>query len=239
VLGVLKTHPETVKTLFISSNRTDPRMGEIIAIANQFGISVQATGAESLERLAKGAKHQGIIAHCTAEQRPQTELADLLARAKKPILLLILDGIQDPHNLGACVRTANAAGVTAVIAPKDRAAPLNATARNVACGAAEYTPYITVTNLARTLQELKDAGVWIIGTSDDAQQSLFATDLTGPIALVLGAEEKGLRQLTRTHCDYLVQIPMLGDMSSLNVSVATGVVLFEAVRQRQVGSHHV
>lgn len=156
-----------------------------------------------------------------------------LARGNKDIFLLILDGVQDPHNLGACMRTANAAGVHAVIAPKDRAVPLTETARQVACGAAEHTPFVQVTNLARFLKNLQDAGVWLVGTADGVTQSIYQTDLKGPIALVLGAEGKGIRRLTAESCDFLVRIPMFGKVDCLNVSVATGVCLFEAVRQRQ------
>ena len=166
---------------------------------------------------------------------PRLEEEDVLALARSTTnpLFLVLDGIQDPHNLGACLRTANAAGVLAVIAPKDRAAPMTETVRQIACGAAEHTPFVQVTNLARFLQHLKDAGVWTVGTSDTATALLDQTDLRGPIAVVMGAEGKGIRRLTAEHCDFLVRIPMLGQVDCLNVSVATGVALFEAVRQRQ------
>jgi 23S rRNA (guanosine2251-2'-O)-methyltransferase len=147
--------------------------------------------------------------------------------------VLVLDGVTDPHNLGACLRTADAAGVALVIAPKDKSAPLNATVAKVACGAAEVVPYIQVTNLARTLQSLQQRGIWITGTAGEAEASVYQTDLTGPCALVMGAEGKGMRRLTREHCDQLINIPMAGEVSSLNVSVATGVCLFEIVRQRQ------
>jgi 23S rRNA (guanosine2251-2'-O)-methyltransferase len=149
-----------------------------------------------------------------------------------PPLLLILDGVTDPHNLGACLRTADAAGVDAVIAPKDNSAPLNATVRKVACGAAEVVPYIQVTNLARTMKDIQGRGIWITGTAGEAEQSVYQANLTGPVALVMGAEGKGMRRLTRENCDYLINLPMAGSVSSLNVSVATGVCLFEAVRQR-------
>ena len=161
-------------------------------------------------------------------------LFDLLERADTDPFLLILDDVQDPHNLGACLRTANAAGVDAVIAPRDRAVSLTDTVRRVACGGAESVPYVQVTNLARTLRNLKKAGVWLVGTSDRGKQSVYETDLSGPLAIVMGAEGKGLRRLTRENCDFLVSIPMLGSVECLNVSVAAGVCLFEAVRQRKI-----
>ena len=162
----------------------------------------------------------------------ENELPQFLDGLGKPPLLLILDGVQDPHNLGACLRSADAAGVDAVILPKDHSAPLNATARKVACGAAETVPVVRVTNLARTLRAIRDAGVWLYGAAGEAQQALYDVDLSGPVALVLGGEGKGLRRLTREQCDLLVKLPMAGKVESLNVSVATGVALYEAVRQR-------
>jgi 23S rRNA (guanosine2251-2'-O)-methyltransferase len=158
----------------------------------------------------------------------------LIERADKP-LLLVLDGVTDPHNLGACLRSADAAGVTAVIVPKDNAASITPVVRKVACGAAEVVPFIQVTNLARTLKQLQDARVWIVGTTGEADESLYQQDLKGPIAIVMGAEGAGMRRLTKEHCDFLVKLPMAGSVSSLNVSVATGICLFEAVRQRQAG----
>jgi len=163
-------------------------------------------------------------------------LDELLDRSEAPPLLLVLDGVTDPHNLGACLRTADAAGALAVIVPKDKSATLNATVRKVACGAAEVVPLVAVTNLARTLEKLQKRGVWIVGTAGEASQELYSQDLSGPIALVMGAEGKGMRRLTREHCDYLVRLPMAGSVSSLNVSVATGVCLFEALRQRRATS---
>ena len=165
---------------------------------------------------------------------PRLEEEDVLelVRGRKDAFLLVLDGVQDPHNLGACLRTANAAGVQAVVAPKDRAVALTETARQVACGAAERTPFVQVTNLARFLSRLQEAGLWLVGTADEATQSIYQTDLKGPIAIVMGAEGKGIRRLTAEGCDFLVRIPMNGQVDCLNVSVATGVCLFEAVRQR-------
>jgi 23S rRNA (guanosine2251-2'-O)-methyltransferase len=166
---------------------------------------------------------------------PRLEEEDVLelVRGRKDAFLLVLDGVQDPHNLGACLRTANAAGVQAVIAPKDRAVALTETARQVACGAAERTPFVQVTNLARFLSRLQEAGLWLVGTADEATQSIYQTDLKGPLAIVMGAEGKGIRRLTAESCDFLVRIPMNGHVDCLNVSVATGVCLFEALRQRQ------
>ncbi len=163
----------------------------------------------------------------------EDDLFAILGSLKEPPFLLLLDCVQDPHNLGACLRSADAAGVHAVVAPKDRAVSLTETVRKVACGAAEHVPLVTVTNLARTLKQLKEAGLWLVGTADDATQSLYDVDLTGPLALVMGAEGEGLRRLTRQCCDFLVHIPMAGSVGCLNVSVATGVCLFEAVRQRR------
>ena len=162
----------------------------------------------------------------------EDDLFTLLESLHEPPFLLVLDGVQDPHNLGACLRSADAAGVHAVVAPKDRSVSLTETVRKIACGAAENLPFVTVTNLARTLKHLKEAGLWLVGTADESEQSLYDIDLTGPLALVMGAEGKGLRRLTRVTCDFLVHIPMAGTVECLNVSVATGVCLFEAVRQR-------
>lgn len=188
-------------------------------------------GRKSRSKPSRSYRHTDFTADVTV--RNEDDLFDILDSLKEPPFLLILDGVQDPHNLGACLRSADAAGVHAVIAPKDRAVSLTDTVRKIACGAAEHVPFVTVTNLARTLKELKEAGLWLVGTADGAEQSLYDIDLTGPLALVMGAEGKGLRRLTREHCDFLVHIPMAGSVECLNVSVATGVCLFEAVRQRR------
>jgi 23S rRNA (guanosine2251-2'-O)-methyltransferase len=194
---------------------------------------VEMTTGEALDRDAGHANHQGVLAQCrAAAERTEGELPGLLASLSGPALLLVLDGIQDPHNLGACLRSADAAGAQAVILPKDNAAPITPVVRKVASGAAEVLPVFQVTNLARTLDELKDAGVWLIGAAGEAEQTLYDVDLRGPVALVLGAEGTGLRRLTREKCDHLARIPMAGTVESLNVSVATGIFLFEAVRQR-------
>jgi 23S rRNA (guanosine2251-2'-O)-methyltransferase len=180
-------------------------------------------------------RHQGGVARCKPlGNLDESDLFRLLDNLNEPPFLLILDGVQDPHNLGACMRTAEAAGAHAVIAPKDRASAITATALKVSSGAAERLPFIQVTNLARVLRELKETGVWLVGTSGDSEETLFDADLKGPLAIILGAEGRGIRRLTREHCDHVIYIPMLGGAESLNVSVAAGVCLFEAVRQRNL-----
>jgi 23S rRNA (guanosine2251-2'-O)-methyltransferase len=193
-----------------------------------------AASPDRLDGLAGHGRHQGVVARVSEAKRSHS-LDDTLDAVTGPPLLLVLDGIQDPHNLGACLRVADAAGVSAVVAPKDRAVGLNATAAKVASGAAETVPYFPVTNLARTLRELKERNIWIVGTSEDAKEDLFTADFPDAVAWVLGAEGEGMRRLTREHCDYLVRIPMLGAVESLNVSVAAGIVLFESVRRRSSG----
>ena len=232
VTSLLKQDPHRVKTLFVLSGREDARLLPLLEEASKLGISVQMTARKRLDDMAGGV-HQGIVADCKPMQaQDETYLDYLLDSTDEPLLLLVLDGVTDPHNLGACLRTAEAAGVQAVIAPKDKSAPLNATVSKVACGAAETVPYIQVTNLARSMQKMQAAGIWITGTAGEAEHTLYEVDLKGSMALVMGAEGKGMRRLTREHCDQLVKIPMLGQISSLNVSVATGVCLFEVVRQR-------
>ena len=189
---------------------------------------------EALDARSPDIQHQGILAECRlAPSLNEHDLANLITSIKQPPLLLILDGVQDPHNLGACLRTADAAGVVAVVTPRDRSVGLTATVRKVACGAAELVPFVQVTNLARCLRDLAELGIYLIGTSDTAEQSLYSMDLRGPLGIVMGAEGDGMRRLTKETCDALVSIPMHGQVSSLNVSVASGVCLFEAVRQRQ------
>lgn len=234
VLAALTRKSTPVTTLWVDAGRKDARMREILDAARRAGVSVERVDAQALERLCPGARHQGVVAERIQEAGPEiteADLPDLVGRVASP-LLLVLDGVTDPHNLGACLRTADAAGVDAVIVPRDRAAGLTPVARKVASGAAEVVPFVQVTNLARTLDQLKQAGVWIIGTSGDAPQTLYQADLKGPTGIVMGAEGQGMRRLTRERCDLLVKIPMRGSVSSLNVSVATGVCLFEAVRQR-------
>jgi len=222
VTALLKKSPEQVIKLYLSETRREFDTGEI---------PVQWVSRQELDQLSGGQNHQGVIAECRDVAKTYTE-SDLLQLLGPIPFVLILDGVQDPHNLGACLRTADAAGVQAVIAPKDNSVGLTPTVRKVACGAAETVPFIPVTNLARTLRTLKDAGVWLFGADDQAETTLYKTDLRGPLGLVLGAEGTGLRRLTKEHCDSLISIPMAGSVSSLNVSVATGVCLFEAVRQR-------
>jgi len=237
VEGLIATNPERVREIAVAAGRHDRRLEGLIAAAESHGIAVHRLPGGELDRLLPGVRHQGVIATLVPqaiESFREQDLAAFLAGLTRPPFLLILDGVQDPHNLGACLRTADAAGVQAVIVPRDRAAGITPVVRKVACGAAETVPVFTVTNLARTLRELKDAGVWIYGASDDADRTLYDTDLRGPLALVLGGEGKGLRRLTRELCDYLVAIPMAGRVESLNVSVAAGVLLFEARRQRGV-----
>jgi len=232
VKALLEHQPERIKQLFLAEQRHDAKCQELLQRAKEQGISVQNINMNKLDQLLPHIQHQGVAAQCTALKNfDEQDLTGFIQSRKNP-LFLILDGVQDPHNLGACLRTANAANVTAVIIPKDRSAPLNATVHKVACGAADFVPVVVVTNLARALKKLKEEGVWLIGLAGDATESLFNTQLQGPIGLILGAEEQGMRRLTREHCDYLASLPMQGVVSSLNVSVAAGISLFEAVRQR-------
>lgn len=227
---LLERSPERVLEAWLQEGRHSGGLRELQNQLERAGIVSQAVAAATLDRLTDGAVHQGIVLRCRQQLAAQ-DLETLLAGNSAP-LLLVLDGVQDPHNLGACLRTAAAAGADAVIIPKDRAVGLTPVARKAAAGAAEVIPLLSVTNLARTLDELKKAGVWLVGFDGDAELDLYAADLARPLALVLGAEGSGLRRLTRERCDYLVNIPMSGPIESLNVSVAAGVVLFEAVRQR-------
>jgi len=233
VTALLETKPECIAEIYVQQGRRDQRAQQIIDKTNAQRVSWRELSRKELDELVPGQQHQGIIARChKVVQLVEADIEGILAALTEPAFLLILDEVQDPHNLGACLRTANAAKIHLVIAPKDNSASITPTVRKVACGAAEVTPFIQVTNLARTIRWLKEQGIWIYGASDAAQNSLFQTDLRGPIALVLGAEGKGMRRLTQELCDHLVSIPMLGTVESLNVSVATGICLFEAVRQR-------
>lgn len=230
----LKTAPHTLIEVYIDPSRRDARMRQFIARAQEAGVRLIEADGLRLARLAGSHGHQGVAARAQAVEQARSldDRLDQLAPDETP-LLLVLDGVTDPHNLGACLRVADGAGAHAVIAPKDHAVGLNATVAKVASGAAETVPYFMVTNLARTLNELKERGIWIVGTSDDASQTLYQADLKPPLALVLGAEGAGMRQLTRKTCDMLVSIPMCGAVESLNVSVASGVCLYEALRQRR------
>jgi 23S rRNA (guanosine2251-2'-O)-methyltransferase len=233
VEALLTKQPEKIIYLAILSERADQKMQMVIALAEQHGIQIKFMKRTALDQLTQNANHQGIVAFCQPARRyAEQDLPVLLQDITQPPFLLILDGIQDPHNLGACLRSADAAGVTAVIAPKDKSVGLTPTVCKVASGAAESVPFIQVTNLARTLRFLKEQAIWIFGAADDAKQTVYQTDLKVPLALVLGAEGDGMRRLTREHCDLLLRIPMQGAVSSLNVSVAAGIMLFEAVRQR-------
>ena len=232
VEAILAKEPERFLEIYALKGREDKRLNPVIDQARKFGISVQFMQRKALDNKANGEQHEGIIANVKAARMyNEKDLDEIIAREETPFLL-VLDGITDPHNLGACLRSADAAGVHAIIVPKDKSAKLNGTARKVACGAAETVPLVQVTNLARTLREIKDAGVWVVGTAGETDTELFDANLTGPMAVVMGAEGDGMRRLTREHCDLLVKIPMAGSVSSLNVSVATGICLFEVLRQR-------
>lgn len=228
----LRTAPQSIIELYFDASRRDARMRQFLQKADEAGLrAIEADGLR-LAKLAGSVGHQGVVAR--VQPLPQVKsLDDLLDGIAEPPLLLVLDGVTDPHNLGACLRVADGAGAHAVIAPKDHAVGINATVAKVASGAAETMPYFMVTNLARTLGELKERSIWCLGLSDEATGSLYQADLNQPTALVLGAEGTGLRQLTRKTCDGLVSIPMRGAVESLNVSVASGICLYEAVRQRQ------
>lgn len=227
----MRHDPESILELHVHAQRGDARARDLIAKAEAAGLRVIPTDTARLDGMAGTHRHQGVVAKIDPRHKV-IHLSDVLEDLSENALFLVLDGITDPHNLGACLRVADAAGVHAVIAPKDRAVGLNATAIKVASGAADTVPYIVVTNLARALRELKEAGVWCIGAAGEAEKDLYQIEQTGPVAWVLGAEGDGLRRLTRETCDELARIPMHGSVESLNVSVASGVCLFEARRQR-------
>jgi 23S rRNA (guanosine2251-2'-O)-methyltransferase len=234
VNSILERQPERFIEVFVLKGRQDERMEPIINQLRKLGVSVQFVHRKALDERSQGEQHQGVVAIVKAAKTlNESDLDDIISNAEQPFLL-ILDGVTDPHNLGACLRTADAAGVNAVVVPKDKSVGLNPTVSKVACGAAETVPLVQVTNLARTMRDIQQAGLWIIGTAGEATQDVYRAKLQGPIALAMGAEGKGLRRLTREHCDELISIPMAGSVSSLNVSVATGVCLFEIVRQRIV-----
>ena len=236
VQSLFESAPERVLELMIQKGRTDKRINALVEEARELGVAVKFAERARLDARVEDGVHQGIVARVAAakvyREGDLEDLLDNLKGLKKAPFLLILDGVTDPHNLGACLRTADAAGVHAIITPKDKSATLNATASKVACGAADNVPLVQVTNLSRTMQWLKDRGIWMIGTAGESSGNVYQADLKGPLALVMGAEGKGMRRLTRDNCDSLIFIPMAGSVSSLNVSVATGVCLFEAVRQR-------
>jgi 23S rRNA (guanosine2251-2'-O)-methyltransferase len=227
----LKTAPETIGEIHVDASRRDQRMRGFVERAKEAGAKLVESDDARLCSLCGSARHQGVVARVTPIARSNS-LDDTLDAIEGPALLLVLDGVTDPHNLGACLRVADGAGAHAVVAPKDHAVGINATVAKVASGAAETVPYFMVTNLARTLGELKERDIRVVGTSADASKSLYDIDLGGPVALVLGAEGSGMRQLTARHCDELVRLPMRGAVESLNVSVASGICLYEALRQR-------
>ncbi|AQT60393.1 23S rRNA (guanosine(2251)-2'-O)-methyltransferase [Cellvibrio mixtus] len=234
VQALLKSAPQRVIEIYMVQGRNDQKLQKIVNAAQSNGIHCQVVNRNKLDDLVSDENHQGVVAVCTpGETYDETWLFNLLDNLNEPAFLLILDGVTDPHNLGACMRSAEAAGVHAVIAPKDKSAGLTPIARKVACGAAEVLPFVPVTNLARTLKKLQDKGIWLFGAAGDAEHSLYQSNLTGPIGILMGAEGDGLRRLTQDSCDHLMNIPMAGTVSSLNVSVATGICLFEAVRQRK------
>lgn len=236
VLSRMRQHASSIQEVLIDRDRIDARMKDLLNMAEAAGVRVMQVERSRLDGMAGiNGRHQGVIARVVDTPIPYKDIHDILeSDLKEPPFFLVLDGVEDPHNLGACLRVADAMGVHAVIAPKDRAVGLNATVRKVACGAAETVPFIAVTNLARTLRELKEAGVFVVGTTMDAPTSLLNTKLDGAIAIVLGAEGDGIRRLTAETCDALVTIPMFGSVESLNVSVASGICLYEARRQRSL-----
>ncbi|RUO30068.1 23S rRNA (guanosine(2251)-2'-O)-methyltransferase RlmB [Aliidiomarina sedimenti] len=234
VTSIVKNNPERLVELFVLQGRRDKALDTILQQARKAGVRAQECQRKTLDQKVQGENHQGVIAVVTAPKHYQeNDLPGLYEKAGTKACFLVLDNVTDPHNLGACLRTADAAGVTAVIVPKDKSAKISSTVSKVASGAAETMPLVVVTNLARTLRELQQLGVWIVGTAGEATDSLYQADFKGPVALVMGAEGSGMRRLTREHCDQLIAIPLVGSVSSLNVSVAAGVCLFEVVRQRQ------
>jgi len=234
--AILARDPDRVQRLWLQAGRRDGRIADVEERARAAGVAIATGAAAELDRMVDGAAHQGVVAEVRArDPLREDELPFLLEKVSGLPLVLLLDGVQDPHNLGACLRTADAAGVHAVVVPRDRASGLTPVVRKVAAGAAESVPFVQVTNLARTMKALKEQGLWIIGTEEEAACELYGADLKLPLAVVMGAEGRGMRRLTRDHCDFTVRLPMRGAVESLNVSVATGVVLYEALRQRTAG----
>jgi len=234
VESTLKNDADNITQVWIAESKRNQRVKELIYHVQKRGLVAHRTDMKMLDKLAKTRQHQGVVAEYNAPASyTENDLLDILEKVDATPLLLVLDGVTDPHNLGACLRTAEGAGVHAVIAPKDNAVGLTPAARKVASGAAETVPFIQVTNLVRTIEKIKQMGIWFIGTSDKATGDLYAQNFKTPTAIVMGAEGKGLRRLTEEHCDELISIPMAGQVSSLNVSVATGICLYEVVRQRQ------
>jgi 23S rRNA (guanosine2251-2'-O)-methyltransferase len=231
VLARLRADPKSVIEIFLDETRNDARAKDLVAAAERAGVHLMRVPTKRLDGFYGGGRHQGVVARVDLKAAGAS-LDEILEPVEKP-LLLVLDGVTDPHNLGACLRVANAAGAHAVIAPKDRSAGITPAVSKVASGAAESTPYLMVTNLARTLAEIKERNIWVVGADEHAEKTLYQADLPGSIAWVLGAEGEGMRRLTRESCDFLVRIPMGGDVESLNVSVSAGICLFESVRRRK------
>ena len=233
VQAMLERAPRRIRQMKVQRGRLDARMQALLELAASEALDIERGLPDELDRLADGGVHQGVLAMVTPSELWSEEmLGHLLDKEEGVPLLLVLDGVTDPHNLGACLRSADAAGAQAVIIPRDKSASLSPTVRKVACGAAETVPLVAVTNLARTLKQLQQRGLWVVGTAGEAEQLLYEVDLTVPTVIVMGAEGAGMRRLTREHCDYLAKLPMAGAVSSLNVSVTAGICLFEAVRQR-------
>jgi 23S rRNA (guanosine2251-2'-O)-methyltransferase len=236
VQALLDKEADSISAIWFDKARHDKRMQAVIGLAKRAGLTIHKVDKEELDHLTGNAQHQGVVAESMLSGVwDESRLMSRLDELDEPPFLLVLDGVTDPHNLGACLRSADGAGVHAVIAPKDNACSLTGTVRKVASGAAESVPFVQVTNLARTLGKLKDRGIWLVGTTGNADQNLYQQDLKGPLAIVMGAEGQGMRRLTTEACDFLVSLPMLGKVESLNVSVTTGICLYEAVRQRSTG----
>jgi len=232
IKALFKSNAASVRQLFVDRKRNDKRVQDIIQLATENNTAINYEDRKHLDELSQGGNHQGVVAHCDMPVVQDETLIDQIINQNTQPLFLLLDGVQDPHNLGACLRTADAVGVNAVIIPKDRSVSLNSTVVKVASGAAYSVPVVSVTNLSRTIRHMQQQGIWFVGTDGDATESLYEVKLTGAIAIVMGAEGSGLRRLTKELCDFLVKLPMLGTVESLNVSVATGVCLYEALRQR-------
>lgn len=238
VAALLANPHRTTYKIFVADERTDKRLQELVNKAQQASISIETLVSQKMNQRFSEYRHQGIVAQASAlPEYNESHLLALLEASKKPALILMLDGVTDPHNLGACLRSADAAGVDFVLIPKDKSASITPVVSKVACGAAESIPLVRVTNLVRAINSLKAQGVWIYGAAGETKTSLYQMDCTGAMAIVMGAEGEGLRRLTREHCDGLFSLPMLGTVESLNVSVATGVSLYEVVRQRQKANH--
>lgn len=231
VTARIRHDASTIEEIYVDASRHDRRMGDLLRAAKSANVRIIHADDQRLDAMVGTRRHQGVVARA-GELSLARNLAELIDGIQGPPLLLVLDGVTDPHNLGACLRVADGSGAHAVIAPKDRAVGLNATAAKVASGAADTVPYITVTNLARAMREMQEHDIWLTGTADDVEQSLYGVDYTGGTAFVMGSEGEGMRRLTREHCDRLVSLPMMGSVESLNVSVASGVCLYEARRQR-------